>query len=57
MGPDMGIFKVTVDGVPLIRGVTVDLEIFEDIGGFGGQDKRLTSYVRQVEIEPRNTGK
>ncbi|MBN1268620.1 MAG: hypothetical protein JXB04_03455 [Kiritimatiellae bacterium] len=56
-GPAYGVYKVTVDDKELVRGVVVDLEIYEDVSGFGGKTKRLTSAMRAVEIEPRNTGK
>jgi len=57
MGPDYGIFELTVDNKPLIRGMSVDLTIYKDIRGFGGKgSNRLTSTL-SAEVEPRNTGK
>jgi hypothetical protein len=55
-GPNYGICEVTVDGNPLAKGLRVDLEIYEDIIGWGATPKRLTSSMT-TEIEPRNTGK
>ena len=55
-GPNYGICEVTVDGNPLTKGLRVDLEIYEDILGWGSTPKRLTSSMT-TEIEPRNTGK
>jgi hypothetical protein len=55
-GPNYGICEVTVDGIPLTKGLRVDLEIYEDILGWGSTPKRLTSSMT-TEIEPRNTGK
>ncbi len=56
VGPDYGIFAMTVDGKDLVKGVTIELEIYQDVTGFGGMQKRLTSSMT-TEIEPRNTGK
>lgn len=55
-GPNYGICEVTVDGNPLAKGLRVDLEIYEDIVGWGETAKRITSAMT-TEIEPRNTGK
>lgn len=56
-GPDYGIFELTVDGNPLVRGITIDLTIYQDVWGFSpGVTNRLTSSV-SAEVEPRNTGK
>lgn len=55
-GPGYGIFDLTVDGKPLVKGLTVDLTIFEDVFRFGGGSNRLTSSLT-AEVEPRNTGK
>ncbi|MBN1671709.1 MAG: hypothetical protein JXR37_11775 [Kiritimatiellae bacterium] len=56
VGPDYGIFEVTVDGKILAKGVTVDLEIYEDVRTFQVSNTRLTSAMT-AEIEPRNSGK
>jgi len=55
-GPDYGIFKLLVDGNELKKGVRVELTIFEDVTGFAGKTKRVTSSM-VAEVEPRNTGK
>jgi type II secretory pathway pseudopilin PulG len=55
-GPDHGIFELTVDDQPLTRGVTINLEIYDDAITFGGKRRRITSAVA-TEIEPRNSGK
>ncbi len=53
-GPDYGIFQLEVDGVVLQRGLSVDLEIYKDTYGYGG-DRRITSALA-TEVRPRNTG-
>ena len=55
-GPDCGIFKVTVNGQELVRGVTMEIEIFKDIRGVGGLPVRITSGI-SAEVDPRNSGK
>lgn len=55
-GPDCGIFTVKVNGQELVRGVTMEIEIFKDIRGVGGIPLRITSAVA-VEVDPRNSGK
>ncbi len=55
-GPNYGICEVTVDGNPLAKGLQIDLEIYEEIVGWGATGKTLTSAM-STEIEPRNTGK
>jgi type II secretory pathway pseudopilin PulG len=54
--PDCGIFKVEVDGKPLIKGVTMEIEIFKDIKTMGNRKERLRSTM-MAEIEPRNSKK
>ena len=54
-GPDHGIFEMTVDGAPLARGVTFNLQIFETV--FKGGTTQLVKSAVSAEIEPRNTGK
>ena len=54
--PEGGVYEVSIDGKKLVKGLMVDLEIYEDVTVFGGQTVRLTSQMVQ-EIEPRNTGK
>ena len=57
VGPDYGTFEVTVNNKPLIKGITIDLTIYEDVAGFSGVgSNRLTSTLT-AEVEPRNTGK
>ncbi len=55
-GPNYGAFELTVDGVKLQKGVTVAMQVYNDVGTPGGGTKRLTSKA-SVEVEPRNTGK
>ncbi len=54
--PDGGKFEVNVDGKPLVRGVTMELEIYKDVRTGGAAKERLTSGMT-VEIEPRNSGR
>ena len=54
--PDCGIFTVEVDGKPLIRGVTMVIEIFKDINTMGNRQQRLRSSM-MAEVEPRNSKK
>ncbi|MFO7937862.1 MAG: hypothetical protein R6V06_09700, partial [Kiritimatiellia bacterium] len=53
-GPDCGRFKVEVDGKPMIRGVTMEIEIFKDIATMGNKKERLRSTM-MAEVEPRNS--
>jgi type II secretory pathway pseudopilin PulG len=55
-GPDCGIFSVKVNGQELVRGVTMEIEIFKDIRGAGGVPLRITSAI-SAEVDPRNSGK
>ena len=55
-GPDCGIFKVDVDGKDMIRGVTMEIEIFKDVRTQGGKEARLHSTMT-AEVDPRNSGK
>ncbi len=55
-GPDCGIFTVKVNGQELVRGVTMEIEIFKDIRGVGGKPLRITSSI-SAEVDPRNSGK
>jgi len=55
-GPDCGIFSVKVNGKELVRGVTMEIEIFKDIRGVGGVPLRIKSAA-SAEVDPRNTGK
>ena len=56
-GPDYGIYEVLVDDKQLVKGITIDLTIFQDVVGFrGAGSNRLTSTI-SGEIEPRNTGR
>lgn len=53
-GPEYGIFELKVDGLSLVAGVTVNLEIFRDTRSHGGV-QRVTSSLT-TEIAPRNSG-
>ena len=44
-GPDKGIYELTVDGKPLVKGVTVNIEIYEEAVTYAGDTKRLTSAM------------
>lgn len=56
-GPNQGIFELTVDGQMLMKGIGVNLEIYEDVRAVGATNAtRLTSSV-STEVEPRNSGK
>lgn len=55
-GPNYGVVELTIDDKPLVKGLRVDLTIYEDITGWGRQARRVTSSM-STEIEPRNTGK
>jgi len=55
-GPDCGIFTVKVNGKELVRGVTMEIEIFKDVRGIGGIPIRLKSAA-SAEVDPRNSGK
>ncbi|MEI7901975.1 MAG: hypothetical protein WCK89_17115 [bacterium] len=56
-GPDCGIFKVEVDGKPLVRGVTMEIEIYKDILTQGGMRTERLRSAMMAEIEPRNSQK
>ena len=55
-GPDCGMFNVEVDGKALVRGVTMEIEIFKDVLTQGNKKERLRSAM-MAEIEPRNSAK
>lgn len=57
MGPDYGIWEMTMDGKPLMRGVKIELTIFKDVMGIGGRSAQRLTSTAVVEVEPRNTGK
>ncbi len=56
-GPDCGMFKVDVDGKPLVRGVTMEIEIFKDVLTQGGVQKERLRSAMMAEVEPRNNAK
>jgi type II secretory pathway pseudopilin PulG len=56
-GPDCGMFKVEVDGKPLVRGVTMEIEIFKDVITQGGVKKERLRSAMMAEVEPRNSAK
>ena len=55
-GPDHGIWQLTVDGNPLVKGCSMDLTIYKDMSALNGATRRMTSTV-SMEMYPRNTGK
>ncbi len=54
--PDCGMFRVEVDGKPLIRGVNMEIEIFKNIRSMGGTSEKIRSSM-MAEVEPRNSKK
>lgn len=54
-GSDYGIVEVTVDGKPLVKGIGINLKIYEDVWSFSKGMQRLTSFA-SAEVEPRNSG-
>ncbi len=56
-GPDCGLFTVQVDGKPLVRGVTMEIEIFKDVLTQGGVKKERLRSSMMAEVEPRNSTK
>lgn len=56
VGPNYGIYSLTIDNRPLLKGMKVNLTIFKDIVGWTPSLMRLTSSM-SAEVEPRNTGK
>ena len=56
-GPDCGLFKVEVDGKSLVRGVTMEIEIFKDVLTQGGVKKERLRSAMMAEVEPRNSAK
>ena len=56
-GPGYGIYEILVDDKQLVKGITIDLTIFQDVVGFRGiGSNRMTSTI-SGEVEPRNTGR
>ena len=55
-GPDGPLYSVKVNDQTLVRGVTMEIEIFKDVRGIGGVTQRLRSSMT-AEIDPRNSGK
>jgi type II secretory pathway pseudopilin PulG len=56
-GPDCGIFKVEVDGKAMVRGVTMEIEIYKDVVSQGGVKTERLRSAMMAEIEPRNSAK
>ncbi|MDX9866475.1 MAG: type II secretion system protein [Kiritimatiellia bacterium] len=55
--PDCGIFEVKVDNKPLVRGVTMEIEIFKDVKAMSGSKQERLKSAMTAEVEPRNSGK
>ena len=55
-GPDHGIWELTVDGNPLVKGCSMDMTIYKDMAVLNGATRRMISTV-SMEMYPRNTGK
>ncbi len=55
MGPEYGIFEITVDDQPLRSALIVNLEIYKDIFSTKDQMHRISSSL-EVNLAPRNTG-
>ncbi len=56
VGPDHGIYELLINGVPLLQGVTIDLEVFRVVSMGFSEPRRLTSKA-YAEIVPRNAGR
>lgn len=56
-GPDGGMFKVEVDGQSMVRGVTMEIEIYKDVITQGGVKKERLRSAMMAEVEPRNSTK
>jgi prepilin-type N-terminal cleavage/methylation domain-containing protein len=56
MGPDYGMFDISVDGDPLRSALIVDLEIYRDERVVNHETRRITSSL-QADLTPRNSGK
>ena len=54
-GPNNGIWEIKVDGQRLVRGIAVNIEIFQDV--YSKQGPRRVKSVLTSEVTPRNTGK
>lgn len=54
-GPDYGIWELKVDGRRLVRGIAVNIEIYQDVFSVRGA-RRITSELTS-EVTPRNTGR
>jgi len=54
-GPNNGIWEIKVDGQRLVRGIAVNIEIFQDV--FSKQGPRRVKSILTSEVTPRNTGK
>lgn len=52
-GPDHGIYEVEVNGSPLLRGVTVYVSVYKEVGAFPRHTRRMQSSA-MAEIVPRN---
>lgn len=53
VGNTHGIYEVEVNGVPMLRGVTIDLTVYKDIAVGFGDPKRITASA-YTEVVPRN---
>jgi hypothetical protein len=54
-GPDYGMWEIRVDGQRLVRGIAVNIEIYQDVFSTRGP-RRIISALTS-EVTPRNTGK
>jgi hypothetical protein len=57
IGPDYGVWDLTIDDKPLTKGVTVNLTIFKDVLSTGAAASNRLTSTSVIEVEPRNTGK
>jgi hypothetical protein len=55
-GPNYGIVSLLMDGQPMVRGIGIDLMIYNNYMSLGGGTNCLISTLT-AEVEPRNTGK
>jgi hypothetical protein len=54
-GPDYGVVEMSVDGQRIISALTIDLEIFKAVRGYGPVQTNKSRLVS--EVSPRNSGK
>ncbi len=53
VGPNNGIYEVEINGIPLLRGITVNVSVYKDVQMGLGPARRITGTAF-AEIVPRN---